>query len=357
MANNLVLIMGESGTGKSTAIRTLNPAETYIINVLDKPLPFKGYKKLYKGGKGGNYFGSDNADKIRSVIQRINRERPEIKNIIIDDFQYIMANAFMRKATEKGFDKFVEIGQDAWEIIDDGTKVRGDLYIFILSHTEADANSGTVKIKTIGKMLDEKIVLEGMFTVVLHSLITNKQYKFLTQHDGTRIAKSPMGMFERAHIDNDLQMVREKMRAYAGDDEDDTPPPPKNTATQPTQPQAPANPTPPEPQATTSEQAQPPETQPANNPTSATATQPAAAPAAPVNDTQGGDLDITEAYLKIKNVIYAAVDTMQLSKDFTKQMSFFNKFKGDEAKKRGDELKDMFSKRIKELPNPQRQGK
>jgi hypothetical protein len=349
MANNLVLIMGESGTGKSTAIRTLNPAETAIINVLDKPLPFKGFKKLYKPGKGGNYFASDNPDMIRQAIKLISKNRPQVKNIVLDDFQYIMGNEFMRKAREKGFDKFTEIGQAAWQIIEDCTHVRDDLYIFILSHTEADANSGTIKIKTIGKMLDEKIVLEGMFTVVLHSQIVNKTYKFLTQHDGTRIAKSPMGMFERGHIDNDLGYIKQKMSEYYGDDEPESKPTP-----------APVN---------TQTQATPTPTQAGTAPTNATGNEqttqgtllPPPPPAAggtapPVNDTNTS-AQIEEAYTKTLNMINTAADAWQLSKDFTILANEFNKFKGDAvANKKKEELKELFQKRLKELPNPRQAG-
>lgn len=210
--------MGESGTGKSSSIRQLPSHETYVINVLDKPLPFKDFKKKYQRGAGGNYYATDNAQTIRNLITSISKHRPAIKNIIIDDFQYIMANAFMRKAKERGFDKFIEIGQSAWEIICEATLARNDLYIFFLSHTEADSNTGRVKCKTIGKMLDEKITLEGMFTVVLHSLIVdNGQYKFLTQNDGVHIAKSPLDMFDRAYIDNDLNYIKQKMAEYIGD--------------------------------------------------------------------------------------------------------------------------------------------
>lgn len=217
MANS-ILVMGESGTGKSTSIRKLDPKETYIINVLDKPLPFKNFKKSYIGGIGGNYFATDNAAKILQCITAISEKRPDIKNLIIDDFQYIMANEFMRKAREKGFEKFVDIGQSAWKIIRECTAARDDLCCFILSHTETDS-LGRSKCKTIGKMLDEKITLEGMFTIVLHSLIVDNSYKFLTQNDGLHIAKSPMDMFDMALIDNDLLLVKEKMAEYSGESE------------------------------------------------------------------------------------------------------------------------------------------
>jgi hypothetical protein len=217
-----VLVMGESGTGKSTSIRNLNPKETFIINVLDKPLPFKNFKKNYsrlsKQNVQGNYCTTDQTGNILKMIEAIDLRRPEINTIIIDDFQYVMANEFMRKAKDKGYDKFVDIGQQAWRIILRCNDARPDLNIFILSHTETDA-LGRSKCKTIGKMLDDKITLEGMFTIVFHTLIVDNQYKFLTQNDGVHIAKSPMGMFDSALIDNDLLYVKQKIQEYMGDDE------------------------------------------------------------------------------------------------------------------------------------------
>ena len=219
--SNTLLIIGESGTGKSSSLRNLNPAETFVINVLDKPLPFRGFKKNYvaatKENPTGNYFASDDYAKIRSVITAVNERRPDIKNLIIDDWQYLLCNEFMRRATETGFTKFTEIGRNAWQVIRDLILTRSDLNCFVLAHSDVDAN-GKAKIKTIGKLLDEKVTVEGMFTVVLHSMIVDGQYKFLTQHDGTHVAKSPMDMFEDRYIDNDLAFVNERMNAYYDED-------------------------------------------------------------------------------------------------------------------------------------------
>lgn len=212
--SNTILVMGESGTGKSTSIRNLDHEETYIINVLDKPLPFKGFKSKYQQKEGGNYYASDSAPKILNVINNINNKRPNVKNLIIDDFQYIMANEYMRRATERGFDKFTEIGQAAWNIISECSKVREDLDVFILSHTESNDMTGKIKCKTIGKMIDNTITLEGMFTVVLHSMLKDEKYVFLTQHDGRHIAKSPLGMFEDIYISNDLLYVKQQIKSY-----------------------------------------------------------------------------------------------------------------------------------------------
>lgn len=213
--SNATLVIGESGTGKSTSIRNLDESETFIINVLDKPLPFKGFKKKYiKVNKdGGNYFVSDDYNDILKSIKYVSDNRPEIKNIIIDDYQYIMANEFMRRAMDRGFDKFTEIGQHAWKIIEYSVKCRDDLFFFFLSHSELDA-SGRFKCKTIGKMIDNTITLEGMFTTVLHTAVMDGKYKFITQNNGVHIAKSPMGMFDSIYIDNDLNQVKIHMNNY-----------------------------------------------------------------------------------------------------------------------------------------------
>ncbi len=220
--SNTSLIIGESGTGKSTSLRNLDSKETFIINVLNKPLPFKGYKKNYVAIESwddltGNYYASDDYSKIIKCVKTINEKRPDIKNLVIDDWQYTMCNEFMRRATETGFTKFTEIGQHAWSIINSLIACRDDLFCFVLSHSDTDMN-GKYKCKSIGKMLDEKITIEGMFTMVLHTQIMDGAYRFLTQNDGSHVAKSPMGMFEDKYVANDLVFVKSKMNDYFNGD-------------------------------------------------------------------------------------------------------------------------------------------
>lgn len=214
---NTTLILGESGTGKSTSIRNLNPDETFILAILDKPLPFKGASKLYTrvplGDKPVNYFTSDNYQLIIKSIERISANRPDIKTLVLDDWQYIMGNEYMRRASETGFTKFTEIGQHAFDVINALVKARADLNCFVLCHSDKDPD-GKARCKTIGRMLDEKITIEGMFTTVMHSLIVDGEYRFITQGDSTVLAKSPLGMFEDKYIPNDLAYVIEKMSDY-----------------------------------------------------------------------------------------------------------------------------------------------
>lgn len=216
--SNTTLIIGESGSGKSTSLRNLDHTETVIINIIDKPLPFRGYKAKYKpitkDNPEGNYFATDDFALIVRLIRNINESRADIKILVIDDFQYLLANEFMRRACEKGFEKFNELAQHAWLILKELTTTRPDLHCFVLSHSDTD-QFGKVKTKTIGKMLEDKITIEGMFTTIFHALVIDGQFKFLTQNDGTHIAKSPLDMFEDRYIDNDLSIVIEKMNQYA----------------------------------------------------------------------------------------------------------------------------------------------
>jgi hypothetical protein len=219
--SNTSIIIGESGTGKSTSIRNLKPEETFIINVLNKPLPFRGYKNMYTrvsaDGSTGNYYTSDVYEHIEIVIRKINAKRPEIKTLIIDDFQYLMAGEFMSRALERGYDKFSEIGKHAYDLLKLLPTLREDLDIFVLTHSEAN-ESGKMKVKTIGKMLDDKITIEGMYAMVLQTELTDGNYHFITQGDSRHIAKSPMGMFETRNIPNDLAFVKTKMNSYYNED-------------------------------------------------------------------------------------------------------------------------------------------
>ena len=220
--SNSVLIIGASGSGKSTSIRNLNPKTTFIISALDKPLPFKGYKKNYTHLKGwndkdGNYMASDDWQRIIKCIQMIDQERPEITTLIIDDIQYVLANEFMRRSGERGFDKYSEMGMHYWSIIDSSMKCRDDLLCFFLSHNEVD-NLGKSKVKTIGKLLDEKITIEGLFTICFQASIIDEEYKFLTQSNGECTAKSPIGLFDDLYIDNDLFSIKKSIEEYYNDD-------------------------------------------------------------------------------------------------------------------------------------------
>lgn len=216
--SNMILIIGESGTGKSTSIESLNEKETFIIQCVNKPLPFKGFKKRYplfdKESKQGNRIFSNNYEQIIGFLKWLNGQT-YIKNIVIDDFQYILAGEFMNRAMEKGFDKFTEIAQHYHSIIQQAQFLREDLNIFFLSHSEKK-DDGTTKVKTIGKLLDEKVTIEGLFTIVLNTRIEDGQYYFETQNNGFNTTKSPKDMFEDLKIPNDLNFIVHKVNEYYG---------------------------------------------------------------------------------------------------------------------------------------------
>ena len=215
--SNLIVILGESGTGKSTSLRNLKHTETCIINVLSKPLPFRGYKKLYNS-ENKNYMESDNYPTILKALTTINNDRPDIKTIIIDDFSFLMNNEFMRRCRERGFDKFTEMGVNVFDILEVCKKFRQDLYCYIMCHTEKD-HTGTIKPKTVGKMTGDYVGIAERVSIVLHTQIIDMQYKFLTQNDGVCVAKSPLGMFGDFYIDNDLAAIRQTIDNYYNDGE------------------------------------------------------------------------------------------------------------------------------------------
>lgn len=219
--SNTALILGESGSGKSTAVRTLPPEETFILNVLGKPLPFKGSKKKYThlsaDGIEGNYYANDDIIQILRLIKLLNTKRLDIKYLVIDDFGYTITNSFMRKALQKGFDKFSEIGLNTFNILDAVQTLRDDLFCFVMMHTEIDAH-GKYKPKTVGKMIDQHVVIEGKFTYVYHALTNDGQYRFLTNNDGQHMAKTPMGLHEDLFIDNDLMMIVNEIKFYNEED-------------------------------------------------------------------------------------------------------------------------------------------
>lgn len=219
-----ILIYGESGTGKSTSIKHLDHKTTFVIRVDDKELPFGGHKKKYitkTKENDGNMFCTDNANSIISVMKNVN-ELPHIKTLVIDDFQYLMSNEYMRRANEKDFTRFTDIAQNVWKILEEPRFLREDLNIFVLSHSEADDNTGKTKMKTVGKMLDRMITLEGKFTIVLYSMINKDQeFVFLTQNNGLITAKSPEGMFDSQYIPNNLQYVIDRVEAHSNLEEVD----------------------------------------------------------------------------------------------------------------------------------------
>nr|DAH95216.1 MAG TPA: AAA domain protein [Caudoviricetes sp.] len=210
----LVMIYGQSGSGKSTSLRNFKPEQVSIVNVLGKPFPFRA-----NGLKGAV---SDSYEQIANLLCRTPKQ-----SIVIDDATYLMTNEFMRMARQSGYQKFTDMAANFKGLLDLAKSLPDNKVIYIMGHVERDGD-GNEKFKTIGKMLDEKICVEGLFTIVLKTVVQDKHYYFSTQNTGSDVSKSPMGMFDAPLIDNDLAMVDKAIRDYYGLPANDAEPAKKN---------------------------------------------------------------------------------------------------------------------------------
>lgn len=199
-----VLIIGKSGSGKSASLRNMPTKGTVVVNVLGKPLPFKSDLKVVQ---------CDDYAKITAAINKGNFER-----CIIDDAGYLITNQFMLNHAAGGggnsvFTLYNQMADHYWSLIRGIQTAKGNARVYLMMHEDKN-DMGDVKPKTIGKLLDEKVCLEGMFTICLRAMLDNGRHVFTTQSDGFDVAKSPMGMFENEVIDNDLAAVDDAIVAY-----------------------------------------------------------------------------------------------------------------------------------------------
>ena len=199
-----VLIMGESGSGKSASLRNFAPNEISVFNVTSKPLPFKQGKT--KIPKIDNATYADIANALAN---------PNKRAYVIDDAGYLLSFEMFKRANETGYSKFTDMAKNFFDMLDFiNTKLPNDIIVYITMHTEDDSEMHKTKAKTIGKMIDQNLNLEGLFTIVLRAMQTEEGYKFITRDDRVSTAKSPMGMFESDKIDNDLKEVDRIIREY-----------------------------------------------------------------------------------------------------------------------------------------------
>ncbi len=224
---NVCLIMGKSGSGKSTSIKTLNPKETIIFNVLKKKLPFKGSNKLYNV-ENKNLFNLDDYSKIVSYLQSIDKGATYVKNIVIDDSTYIMRKEYFKTAKQTGFNKFVDIAAHFQNIISTAENMREDINLFLIMHCEEVVSDNTIigyKPSTVGKLIDSsynpiEVVPILLFSSVKYDDKGNASYGFYTHRcmeGNIEIpAKSPDELFEEDFIPNDLGMVVKAMEEYYG---------------------------------------------------------------------------------------------------------------------------------------------
>ena len=206
------LILGESGTGKTCSLRNLDPKNTLLIQPVRKPLPFRstGWKEIKQKGDGNNILVCSNP---QAIINCMHASPFDV--IVVDDWQYILASMYMAARNVKGFDKFTEIGGAGFDIAKAASELGENKRVYVLAHTISD-EFGNTRIKTLGKLLDDKIVVEGMFTTVLRTHVENGRYLFSTQNSGSDTVKSPMGMFSEQYIENDLAAIDRVICDYYG---------------------------------------------------------------------------------------------------------------------------------------------
>lgn len=218
---NLIAITGPSGTGKSTSLENLDPDSTYVVNTLAKPLPFKGSASSYNTEKKNTAVTTDWTEIVR-ILRGVSTNRPEIDTIVLDDVGFVMSTEFFKRANETGFTKFSDIGSHMFQIMNTAKSLRDDLNVVFVFHEEMALVEGfnpIKKIKTIGKLLDDKFTPEAIFTVMLWTKVAfDKEgaatYKFVTNRTATHPAKSPKGMFDELEVPNDLASVLQTIKSY-----------------------------------------------------------------------------------------------------------------------------------------------
>ena len=195
------MIYGQSGTGKSTSLRNFADDEVAVINVSGKPLPFRSKLTTYD---------TDSYTKISSALNKIER-----KSIVIDDATYLMVNEFMRTAKVAGYQKYTDMAVNFNSLVAQASQLASEKIVHFLGHSDLKED-GTEHFKTIGKMLDNYVTVEGKFTIVLKTVVQDGKYYFSTHNSGQDTVKSPLGMFEDNYVDNDLKAVDTIIREYYG---------------------------------------------------------------------------------------------------------------------------------------------
>lgn len=212
--SGFILIVAKSGRGKSTSIRTLPAKETFIINILGKPLPFLGAAKLYKEGVN-MLSGEPSASRIIDAMQEVSKNE-QFKYLVIDDILYSMGAEFMQKVMIRGYEKFSMMAKNIFDILMTASSLRGNLKVFVMAHEEETETER--RSRWFGKLIEEKIIPEALSTIVLFANITLSSdgvptYYFQTQSDGVCGAKAPMGMLP-PYVSNDLLLVSQRMDEY-----------------------------------------------------------------------------------------------------------------------------------------------
>lgn len=226
--SNLICLAGQSNTGKSTSLRTLDPKSTFIISCTNKQLQIPGFRKKYtkveiKDKKlVGNWYVSNNYAQIGKVLSAISNTRPEIKVIVLDDINYLLSNETFENALDKGYTKFSVMAKNYYDLLADCQLLRDDLTVVVITHTE---NYGTdmdpqYRMWTTGKMLTQQINLDGMFSYIIYSdryiddTDDEVHYRFKTRTDGNDTCRSVAGCFTEKYIEPDMKAVIDRINEF-----------------------------------------------------------------------------------------------------------------------------------------------
>lgn len=204
------LILGTSGSGKSTSLRNLDPTKTLLIQCIKKPLPFRaaGWKVRITLKSEGNVIQTSDP----ALIEKLLRTSPH-EIVVIDDYQAVLINEILSRSNESGYAKYTDVAKSAWNIFQAAGDLAENRRVYIMAHTRTD-EFGQIRMMTVGKMVDSMIVPEGYFTIVLRTEVVNGNYQFTTQTNGQDCAKSPISMFSDEHIPNDLNAVDDAVTGY-----------------------------------------------------------------------------------------------------------------------------------------------
>lgn len=194
-----ILLIGKSGSGKSTSLRNFKKDEVAVINILGKPLPFRSDIKAVK------------LDDYDNILNQIKMTKKDV--IVIDDANYLITNEFMEKSSIRGYDKYNEIANHFFELINGIKNIEGGKTVYLIMHEDTD-EEGNVKPKTIGKLLDDKVNIQGMFTICIRAMYENGKYVFRLKTNGQDCVKTPFGMFETDEMENDLKAFDNVVREY-----------------------------------------------------------------------------------------------------------------------------------------------
>lgn len=222
--SELIGVVGDSGKGKSTSLRNLDPDSTLIINVSGKPLPFPNSREKYNPDQsikdGGNYVETSNAKNVEKILKYVSSHREDIDVVVIDDLQYFQAFEYFKRRDEGGWDKFSDIGGHLFDVLNTSRNLRDGLKVITTVHPE-EIGEGLDKktvFKTLGKMVRQNLTPEGLYTVIFYSDYdpNEDEYYFETQTNGRTPARSPMGMFDEKRIPNDMNEAIKKIDEYYG---------------------------------------------------------------------------------------------------------------------------------------------